>query len=239
MRESREVHNGTVGGMTRLSRGRLAWWLYATDRALTKLTGGRARLFVYLFCAQPVGRGQFDAVREDPGTVVRKVGPQDALCRQFPRDAEVIRSRYAAGAECHAVQVKGVFAGTIWLARERYEEDEVRCLYRLPEGCPSVWDFDVYIVPALRGGRTMARLWKAVDRELQRQGVLWSYSRISLFNPGSIQSHERLGARQVATGCFLQLGRWQLAFLSAPARLCLSTRPDRRPELRLPRPVQD
>ena len=62
-----------------------------------------------------------------------------------------------------------------------------------------------------RLGRTMARLWKAVDDTLVAEGVRWSFSRINRFNTASVRSHQRLGARSIGSAVFLVLGPLQLA----------------------------
>ncbi len=173
-----------------------ARWLYRAHRVLQKLSGGRASLHVYLFCAQPVGSLALASLRDDPQTRVVPIGPGEPLLSYFPRPQTVLAQRFVAGATCYAVLVKEQFAGQIWLASGHYDEDEVRCRYVLPDAT-TVWDFDVYIAPAFRATRAMARLWKGVDAVLQSRGVAWSCSRISLFNPGSVQTHERLGAPSV------------------------------------------
>jgi len=154
---------------------------------------------------------------------VQQVASGSTLEGSFPRPPEVIRARFARGSTCYVATVKGDFAGYIWLAQGIYEEDEVRCQYKLPPGHESVWDFDVYVEPRLRLGRTLGRLWRGVDAALGQQGVQWSISRIALSNAGSVQAHERLGAVYLASGAFLNLGPLQLSLFSkAPfARLSL------------------
>jgi hypothetical protein len=178
-------------------------------RALARLSGGRAGLYVYLLCAQPIGDPGGPRLRADPGASVRRIEPDDPLQADFPRPAAVQARRYAAGAECWALSLRGRFAGHIWIQRHAYDEDEVRCRYVLP-GPECVWDFDVYVPPELRAGRALARLWQGVDDALAAQGVRWSCSRISLFNPASVRAHERLGARHVGTVGCLVLGPVQI-----------------------------
>jgi hypothetical protein len=66
----------------------------------------------------------------------------------------------------------------------------------------------------LRFGRTLARLWLHVEQALASEGIRWSFSRISLFNSGSLSAHRRLGAVRRGTALFLVLGPAQLALLS-------------------------
>lgn len=186
--------------------------LYLVHRVLDRLSQGRARIVPYRLVAQPIG--QAIAVRDDPHSVVRRIAPGDPLAAAFPRPAAVNAARWAAGATCHALTIKGAFAGTIWTQSDAYDEDEVRCRYVLAEPGRSVWDFDVYVEPRHRLGRAMARLWKAVDDDLAARGVRWSFSRISMFNPESMNSHARLGARPVGWVVFFCMGPWQAGLLS-------------------------
>jgi hypothetical protein len=123
----------------------------------------------------------------------------------------VLRQRLRDGHECHVCEVKGQFAGCIWLGLGAHDEDEVRCTYLLP--AHSVWDYDVFVEPRFRLGRTVGRLWAAVDRDLAQRGFLQTCSRISRFNRGSIGMHERLGARPVGEALFVTCGRWQLSWV--------------------------
>ena len=183
--------------MSQRAHGQSARWLYRLQRALQKLTGGRAALHVYLFCVQPTVQAALTKLRDDPQTVIIPIEPGSEWTASFPRPATVIAQRFVQGARCFAVLVKNSFAGYVWMMREAYEEDEVRCRYLLPPTSVSVWDFDVFIAPNFRTGRTMARLWKACSARLHEEGVVWTFSRISLFNAASIQAHERLGASQI------------------------------------------
>lgn len=188
--------------------------LYLAGRALGKLSGGRARVIKYYLVAQPIGRADTQSMRPDQATLMRKVAVGDTLVAAFPRPPRILERRFAAGATCTAALVRGEFAGFIWLQRSCYEEDEVRCTYVLEAPAVSVWDFDVYVEPRYRAGRTMARLWSYVDAELAADGVRWSFSRISAFNPASLSAHARLGIVRCASALFFTLGRRQLALMS-------------------------
>jgi len=220
-------------------RGWTVALLFATHRLLNALTGGRAALVPYLLMAQPIGAGTFSSVRDDPATVVRRAVATDPIAARLPRETSVNESRWNSGADCHVATVKDRFAGTIWTQRERYLEDEVRCEFVIADPESGVWDFDVYIDPSFRLGRTLARLWKCVDNELAAQGVRWSFSRVSLFNVESISAHGRLGAVRVGWACFLVVGPLQLTIHDQRGHLHLSLREQQRPSLQLrapPRP---
>lgn len=184
--------------------------LYLAGRALERLTGGFVRLHRYYLVAQPVPASEARPLRPDAATEIRRVTASDPLAARFPRPPEVIARRFGDGAQCTVALVRGEFAGFIWIQRERYDEDEVRCVYELAEPRSSAWDFDVYVEPRFRAGRTMARLWLHVNDELRREGVRWSFSRISAFNAGSLASHARLGIRVCGSLLFVSIGRCQL-----------------------------
>ncbi len=211
--------------------------LYAVHRVLQKLSGGRAAIVPYLLVAQPVGNPALAEVKADPQTVVQRIGPGHALLAAFPRPAEVIAQRFADGAECFVATVKGQFAGHIWIARGRYIEDEVHCTYEITEPSTGVWDYDVYVEPRLRLGRTMGRLWKAVDNQLAAEGVRWSFSRINRFNAGSVKSHQRLGALTVGRVVFLVVGPLQVGVGGGYPWLRLQIGPGIGPALRLGPPT--
>jgi len=226
-----------LGPLSRLARGKTARWLYLLDRVLQLLTGGRAHLRAYLLTAQPIAVGAYKALRPTVGALVRTVGPGDPLLAQFPRPARVLQQRFDSGSVCRALLINDRLAGFAWLSRGVHEEDEVRCRYELPPD--GAWDFDIYIDPSFRNGRAMARLWQAVDQHLASSGVTWSFSRISLFNLTSVQSHERLGAAHVGTALFLRLGPLQLGLFTDPWRVHIGLSERQRPSivLRAPSPA--
>jgi hypothetical protein len=211
--------------------------LYLLHRVLQLLSRGRAAVVPYLLVAQPVGNAVLAEVKSDPGTVVRRIGPDDPVTAEFPRPREVVAARFAAGAECHVAFVKERFAGFIWIMRTRYVEDEVRCTYEIANPAAGVWDFDVYVEPRLRLGRTMARLWKAVDETLTTEGVHWSFSRINRFNTASVRSHQRLGARSIGSAVFLVFGPLQLALGGGMRLPSVSLGPVVGPQLRVQAPL--
>jgi hypothetical protein len=182
---------------------------YVAGRLLQRVSSGRAAIVPYLIVAQPIGLATATPLRPDANTVVRRITPDDPVTADFPRPADVVAARFAAGAECHVAWVRGRFAGHIWIARGHYDEDEVRGRFVLADPATCVWDFDVYVEPALRLGRTMARLWRAVDDTLAAEGVRWSLSRINRFNAASVRSHARLGIVPLGTLTVVCLGTGQ------------------------------
>jgi len=211
--------------------------LYVLGRLLARASADRIRLIKYLIVAQPIGAAQLAAMRPDPNVVVALTPRDSELVDAFPRPIGVVRRRFDSGALCFSALVKNTFAGYIWLRHDAYEEDEVRCTFVLDDPSRSVWDFDVYVEPKYRIGRTMARLWSAVDHYLGERGIAWSFSRISAFNPDSLAAHTRLGIVPCHSAVFVVMGSWQLAFLPQRPYVHLSTSERQRPSLRLRLPL--
>lgn len=211
---------------------------YALAKALAHLSGGRVQLVRYHLVAQPINAALLPVLRTPGQCVIRQVDAADPVCAAFPRPAEVIRERFARGYECFVAEQKGVFAGYLWLARGTYDEDEVRLRYELADPLQRlcVWDFDVYIEPSFRLGRTFARLWQAVNAHLASEGVNWSISRISAFNPASHAAHRRLGMQRLGSATFLLAGQHQLSFLGRWPYVSLSADKRSCPSLRLTAP---
>ncbi len=206
-------------------------------RALSKLSGRRARIVRYHLMAQPVPQ-EGHATRPSAKSQVTFVNADDPLVQQFPRSPEVIARRFRNGGRCLAAQAGGRFAGFIWLARDGYDEDMVRCRYELAQPAESAWDFDVFVEPDFRIGRTFARLWDAANEQLRSEGVLWSFSRIESSNPGSIHAHRRLGIRRLFSVTFVCIGPAQLTFAGAAPYVHVSLSQRSRPTLRLSPPRQ-
>lgn len=226
----------TTATLGAAARARSARWLYYGHRLLQRLSRGGAGLYAYLIVAQPIGAQRGPALRDDPRTRVQEVGPDDPLVAAFPRPPTINRTRFEAGGRCHAVTVDTAFAGHLWVATRVYDEDEVRCRFVLPDRPICSWDFDVYIDPRFRAGRTMARLWQAVDQRLAAEGVSWTLSRISRLNSASLLAHERLGAVPVASVLIFVAGPVQLMVASCAPWLHIGFSRGSRPALMLPAP---
>lgn len=211
--------------------------IYLAGRLLQRLSGDRARIIRYQLVAQPVPQTSTQPLRTSTTSRIRIVGPDDPVVSAFPRPPHVIAKRFADGATCFVAEVGDRFAGFLWLARNAYEEDEVRCRYEFfpPELC--AWDFDVYVEPAFRIGRTFSRLWEAANAHLAAQGVSWSLSRISTFNPGSLAAHRRLGIRSMGMATFLVFGPMQLSLFGTAPFLSISSSPLHRPRIQLSPPT--
>jgi GNAT superfamily N-acetyltransferase len=159
---------------------------------------------------------------------IRRLAPGDVLLTQAPRPAEVLADRYAQGALCFAAIRDDRLAGFLWLCRDRYSEDDVRCTFLLPENGVAWWDFDVWISPDQRNGVLFAKLWNAATEFLRDAGAQWTCSRITRQNVASIDAHRRLGATFIGHAVFIQGRRWQLSLARKP-RIHLSRAVDQAP----------
>ncbi|WP_227817213.1 GNAT family N-acetyltransferase [Nitrogeniibacter aestuarii] len=208
---------------------------YLSGRLLASATGGRCKIVRYRFVAQPIPA---DVTPLPEGaTVIKSVDATHPLVPTFPRPAHVIERRFRQGDTCFLATSKGAFAGFLWLAHGAYDEDEVRCRYELTDTTRTVWDYDVYIEPKYRLGRMFSRLWQAANHALASEGVRWSISRISTFNPDSIAAHSRLGAQTLSHATFVVLGPAQLALVSQAPYLHVSLRAASAPTVRLKPPA--
>jgi hypothetical protein len=226
-----EGRRGGIGGF--------ATALYALGIALSRLSGGRCRLFGYRFYAQPVPDRAFVSARPGASMRIDRVGPDDAIVAQFPRPPDVIARRFSEGAVCFVATADGRFAGYIWLKLNGYEEDEVRCRYLPIPLDTTAWDYDVYVAPEFRMSRAFLRLWDAANDFLRSKGICWTLSRISMFNPSSLGAHARLGIRAVGQAIFIRMARTELAFFSMAPYVHISRSNERRPVVRLRAPASE
>lgn len=199
--------------------------LYLLGQMLQRATNGRAFIVRYHFVAQPVPHMPGTHARPSARSPVRQVHLTDPIVAAFPRPASVIAQRFASGAACFVAENEGRFAGYLWIARDAYEEDEIRCRYELSPTESCAWDFDVFVAPEYRIGRTFARLWDAANAHLSQAGIQWSLSRISAFNRTSIAAHQRLGIIKLCSATFLTLGPLQISFLPGQTRMHLHSGP--------------
>lgn len=230
-----ELYNGTIKKVGQIVR-QLGWMnamLYTLDRFLSSISGGSVRLYKYYLVAQPVMETPLLPPGRGNKIEVRRICREADATPEFPRPAAAIRARFEQGATCLAAYKNGQFIGFLWLALGSYQEDEVRARFTpLPER-HAAWDFDVYVAPEHRVGFTFLRLWDEANRLLAGNKVQWSCSRISAFNPGSRESHARLGTVTLGSAAFVCAARWQLMFATLPPYVHLSTNPSRFPEFRI------
>lgn len=209
--------------------------LYAVAKGLSRLTR-RAYLHRYYFVAQPIASTARLGPRRGQAVQVRRLPPDDPGVHAIGRPAEVIRQRFAQGALCFGAFSEDRLIGCLWLILGPYIEDEVRCRFVPAPAGRAAWDFDVYIDPAHRLGFAFARLWDTANAFLTEQGVRWTVSRISAFNPGSLAAHRRLGARRIGSALYLGMGSWQLMLADTRPYVHVGFRPEHVPELTLTPP---
>lgn len=208
-------------------------WLYLADRFLRALSLNRVRLHKYYFMAQPVPAGNWLPGRRGASVEVRRLLAGDPALTSFPRPARAFPYRFAQDAVCLAAFKSGIPAGFLWFTVGPYDEDEVRCRFMpLPKG-KAAWDFDVYVAPEHRSGPIFLRLWDEANRLLRREGVTWSFSRVSAFNALSVASHSRMGAMRVGVATFVIFGRWQVSAATVRPFLFFSRNPASVPVFRL------
>jgi len=206
--------------------------LYLLSQALERWCGG-ARLYRYILVAQPVSVAPLLPARRGRSIQVRPVAAGDPALAAMPLDAAVLDYRFGQGAVCFGAFQDDVMIGCQWLILGPYDEDEVRARFvPSPPGRAS-WDFDIYIRPDQRAGLAFARLWDTANAYLREREVAWSFSRISAFNPASIASHGRLGARRIGGATYLRAGRWQLMVCGLPPYVHLSGGDGNVPEIPL------
>jgi hypothetical protein len=203
--------------------------LYLLARLLQRGSGGRWALHRYHFIAQYIGDTPLSPAR-GLDIEIRPTSPAEPMPDDYPRPPAVLRQRHAQGARSLTAWRNGRLAGFLWLAMGAYQEDEVRARYLLCSSSAS-WDFDVWVRPEERLGWVFRRLWEAARRQLRGQGVRWSCSRISAFNPGSLRAHARLGTVRLGGAVFLRCCGWQWMFASLAPYFHLSCGPASFPQL--------
>jgi hypothetical protein len=222
---------GKLGGLFR-ELGAVGAMCYLVSR-LGARSRGVISLHRYLFVAQPVPPRPLLPSRRGRSIAVRQLDPQDPVLLGLPLDWKVLAYRAGQGAICFGAFKDEAIIGCLWLCLSAYEEDEVRCRYQpMPQGRSS-WDFDVFLHPQHRSGLGFARLWDDANAFLRERGVECSWSRISAFNPGSLASHARLGARVAGRATFFRIGSCQIMTTSLPPYLHVSFTPSSRPTIEL------
>jgi hypothetical protein len=210
--------------------------LWTVNRGFRRL-GARYPIVKYYFVAQPVPEKPLLPPRRGRSVDVRRVARGDPALADLPLTDAVLRFRFGQDAVCFGAFQDGVIVGCLWLCLGRYDEDEVRCRFVLrPEG-RTAWDFDVYVVPAARGGFAFMRLWDEANAYLRGLGVGWSLSRISAFNVKSLGAHGNLGARRIAGALFFRIGALQLMFSASSPFFHLSASERQVPRLTLTAPA--
>jgi hypothetical protein len=183
--------------------GAVAGSLYILGRLLNALSP-RLNLFVYELTVQPIPDAPIVPDRLQKAFAIRRIMAGDPAVERMPARPEIKQSRFEQGAICLGAYRQEVLLGYVWLCRDAYDEDEVRCRYQLAPAGRAVFDFDLYIFPEYRMGRAFVGLWNGVNGYLRDHGIEYSFSRITRFNLASRRAHAHLGCRKVASAIFLQ-----------------------------------
>ncbi|MFK8030987.1 MAG: N-acetyltransferase family protein [Gammaproteobacteria bacterium] len=149
----------------------------------------------------------------------------DYVDNWFPRPRAAIEARFKQGAKCFIAFNEDQPLACLWLkANGDFFEDTVRCCFRPLPVESTAWDFDVFVHPEYRLGRTFLHLWNHVSEWMRQNDIDWTMSRIDAFNLASINSHKRLGAQITDSITFWTWGSIQLTLSSKSPRFTLSRR---------------
>lgn len=192
--------------------------LYTLGLALRRICP-RVFIYRYYIVAQPVPDKDLLPARRGRSIEIRELKPGDPAFAALPLDEDVLAFRFAQNVICLGAFQDDQVIGCLWMCFDAFEEDEVRCVFRLDPPSQTSWDFDVYLHPDARLGFAFLRLWDAANAILRARGISWSLSRISGFNPGSMASHSRMGATRVGGLVALKGPRRQLVFSGYPPRI--------------------
>lgn len=185
--------------------------LYTLGLALRAICP-RGFIYRYYIVAQPVPDKDLLPARRGKSILVRELKPGDPAFSALPLDDDVLAFRFAQNVICLGAFQDERVIGCLWMCFDAFEEDEVRCIFRLDPASSTSWDFDVYLHPDARLGFAFLRLWDEANAILRARGISWSLSRISGFNPGSMASHSRMGATRVGGLIALKGPKRQLVF---------------------------
>jgi hypothetical protein len=213
--------------------GPWAGTLYLIDRGMRALSP-RTGLFVYELMSQPIHTEPKLPPSLRRQIEFREIVRGDAEIEPMPVRPDVMQARFRQNARCIGAFLKGKLVGYLWYCRAAYEEDEVRCTFVLPSGGDSVFDFDLYVLPAYRTGIGFAAVWDVANAHLHAFGVRRTYSRLTRFNLPSRRAHRHLGWTVAGRALFVRL--WNVEVMLATLRpyIHLSLRRTSRARLALP-----
>lgn len=205
--------------------------LYVMDRMLSRISRDRMRVIKYNLVVQPINDGIGLSGRRCDGVVIREILEGDPLLDTMGHEPETMVWRFRQNARCLAALKSGGLVGFLWWIEGPYSEDEVRCRFVPEPKGEAVWDFDVYVCPRNRLSPVFSCLWDEASRRLHAAGYRYTCSRISVFNPGSLASHRRLGSYVVGSRVFIRLGLLELSWGSQEPHFCVSFGSTTMPEI--------
>ena len=200
--------------------GPLPFAYFLLSRMLQVAFRGWIRLVVYRVYVQSLIDSQV-ALRSGYTLIEVNEGSDDERIAKRPE--KILQLRRRLGYRCFGLRFKNEPIAYAWFATGGdYLEDEVRLRYVMADPEKTVWDFDIFVVPKSRAGWAFQQLWQGCGNRLGHEGFTDTASRIHLSNVNSILSHERLGARAVATLVVLAFGRVELLYRPWPILLRIS-----------------
>ena len=206
--------------------------LYGIDRMLQRLSS-RLRLYAYRFMVQPITDEPLLPARFSHRFQMREIKRGDPELALMPARPEIKEARFAQNAICLGAFRDERFIGYIWFCHGAYEEDEVRCTYLVTPQMQAVFDFDLYIFPEHRMGRGFAAIWHLASQYLRKNGIRFTYSRLTQFNLASGRAHDHLGWKGAGRALFLQAGPVEIMAATIWPYLHISWARDSRVRLRL------
>lgn len=237
MSDGTKTGSPSPGFMARLSSpiqefGLLAGSLYLIDQALRRISP-ELGLYAHELMVQPVTDRSLLPAGLSKNLTFRQICRGDPEVELMPAREDVKESRFEQGAMCLGAYQRGALIGYIWFAFDEYKEDEVRCTHVLPKHYPSVFDFDLYVIPEKRMGIGFMGVWHGANRYLWEQGFRYTFSRLTRFNTASRRSHSHLGWKRVGKAVFLRLWGLQLMASTLKPYLHISAGRDSAPRLTL------
>jgi len=218
----------------------LGWWtgsLYVLARALRRLCPFFS-VEKYYVVAQPVSRRKLLPESRGKDISVRPMDHDDPLIAQLPRSPEEMARRFKRWPDAFLAMRKNRIIGHLWITRSAYREPVHRAEFVPEPPGRTAWDFDMWIDPGERLGFAFARLWDSCNSYFLEQGVTWTCSRVSAFNPESLQAHARLGMRPMHSLLYFGAGRVELLIADVAPFVALSFSPRSFPIIKVAAPAE-
>lgn len=209
--------------------------LYSFDRVLRRMSE-RCGLYVYDLMAQPISAKPLLAPQRLKNLHFSEIPRGHPDIALMPAREDIKALRFEQGARCLGVYRGEQLIAYVWLCFGAYEEDEVRCTYRLLQPECSVFDFDLYVFPEHRMGTAFMAVWHGANAYLSERGIEYTFSRVTRFNLASRRSHARLGASRAGVAAFLKLWHIELMLSSVAPGFALTWSSAQRVELRFAAP---
>jgi len=194
--------------------GLAGWLAYACDQAVSTIFAGRVRFTALWFYAQPVDRIPTIAPRSGDRMQIRVIEHGDVPEEAFGRPLGAIAERFEQGSVCIAALKDSELAGFMWLQFDELRERLMRCDFVPTPHGKACWDFDFFVSPQYRLGRTFSRLWSYAKMYLDARDIENTLSWIAFDNSASRRSHESMGANAVGWAVVLIAWKFQLTLTS-------------------------